>query len=314
MANFGILIHGGAGSKVRYSVQISKALRDSCSLGYALLDAGQDAVDAVESAVANMEDSGLFNAGAGSCLTLDKGIEMDASIMNGKDLSCGSVGMVKNIRNPVKLARLVMEKTDHVFLVADGAMELAKRCQIVSEPLEPDLQRLRTFDRRYQQMEAELKKKRLFSNNFGTVGAVAIDRHGNVASSVSTGGVWLKMPGRIGDSAVIGAGLYADNRSGAACATGQGEYMIRLCLCKSACHYMKEKDAMQSGNMAIEVLTERFGPDTGGLITVDSMGRFGASANTRSMPIALRSSISEKVRVAFNPKEYKKLFSTASNF
>ncbi len=309
MANFGILIHSGAGSKIKSSVQISKALKDACSLGYALLEAGQDAVDAVESAVASMEDSGLFNAGVGSCLTVDKRIEMDASIMNGKDLSCGSVGMVQNIRNPVRLARLVMEKTDHVFLVSDGAIELAKRCHVVPEPLEPDPQRLRAFDRHYQQMETELKRNyKLFSNNFGTVGAVAIDRHGNVASSVSTGGLWLKMPGRIGDSAVVGAGLYADNLSGAACATGHGEYMIRLCLCKSACDYMKTNDAMQSGSMAIEVLTERFGPDTGGLITVDSKGRFGASTNTRSMPIAVQSSVFEKTRVAFDPKEYRKLF------
>jgi beta-aspartyl-peptidase (threonine type) len=309
MANFGILIHGGAGSMIKSSVKISKALKDSASLGYALLEAGQGAVDAVELAVANMEDSGLFNAGVGSCLTVDKRIEMDASIMNGKDLSCGSVGMARNIRNPVKLARLVMEKTDHVFLVADGAMELAKRCQVAPEPLEPDLQRRRTFDRHYRQMETELKKNyKLFSDNFGTVGAVAIDRHGNVASSVSTGGLWLKMPGRIGDSAVVGAGLYADNQSGAACATGHGEYMIRLCLCKSACDCMKEKDAMQSGNMAIEILTERFGQDTGRLITVDSKGRFGASANTKSMPIAVQSSVSEKTRVAFSPKEYRKLF------
>jgi beta-aspartyl-peptidase (threonine type) len=125
--------------------------------------------------------------------------------------------------------------------------------------------------------------------HYGTVGAVAIDKEGNVASAVSTGGRWFKMPGRIGDSAIIGSGIYADNESGAACATGVGELIMRLCLAKKVCDYMKEEqqDAMTSSKRAIELLTKKFGKNTGGIITVDKYGQFGMETNTRSMPIAL---------------------------
>jgi beta-aspartyl-peptidase (threonine type) len=129
-ANFGTMVHGGAGATKRREPKeerrISKVISDSVIAGYDILKSGHQAVDGVEHAVAHMEDSGLFNAGIGSCLTLDKRIEMDASIMNGKDLAAGSIGMVQNVANPVRLARLVMERTDHVMLVSDGALELAK--------------------------------------------------------------------------------------------------------------------------------------------------------------------------------------------
>jgi beta-aspartyl-peptidase (threonine type) len=301
------MVHGGAGAgELRNSKHlrnsISKALSNSVIVGYDLLESGHEAVDGVESAVANMEDTGLFNAGVGSCLTLDKSIEMDASIMNGKDLAAGSVGMVQNVRNPVKLARQVMERTDHVMLVSDGAYELAKLLDIGIEHVVPTPEKLESYQRLCKEMRTVWSRNYqllLSSRHFGTVGAVALDRHGNVAAAVSTGGRWLKMHGRVGDSAVIGAGIYADNGSGAACATGHGELMIRLCLSKYTCDLMKKCDPSQSAKKAIEVLTKKFGANTGGIIAVDTKGRFGMSMNTGSMPVAMKSSKDEKTQVIF---------------
>ena len=305
-ANFGIMVHGGAGTNEKGKSEharssISRALSNSVIAGYDLLRSGHEAVDGVEFAVAYMEDTGLFNAGVGSCLTLDRSIEMDASIMNGKDLAAGSVGIVQNVRNPVKLARQVMERTDHVMLVSDGAYKLATLLNIGIERVVPAPEKLDKYERLFKKMKAEwgrnyqlmLSSKR----HFGTVGAVALDKHGNVAAAVSTGGRWLKMHGRIGDSAVIGAGIYADNESGATCATGHGELMIRLCLSKYTSDLMKKsaRSSMSSSpskaaRKAIALLTKRFGANTGGIIAVDTRGRFGASTNTGSMPVAVKCS------------------------
>jgi isoaspartyl peptidase/L-asparaginase-like protein (Ntn-hydrolase superfamily) len=140
---------------------------------------------------------------------------------------------------------------------------------------------------------SSLTKFKFSLEHYGTVGAVAIDKEGNVASAVSTGGRWFKMPGRIGDSAIIGSGIYADNESGAACTIGAEELIMRLCLAKKVCDYMKEEeeqqrqDAMISSKRAIELLTKKFGKNTGGVIAVDKYGQFGMETNTRSMPIAL---------------------------
>lgn len=333
--NFGIMIHGGAGtekierrSSSKYSQKILRALENSVSIGFDILEKSghsiyEDggAIDAVESAVASMEDSGLFNAGIGSCLTFDKRIEMDASIMDGKDLAAGSVGMVQhNVQNPVKLARQVMERTDHIMFVSDGALELTRLFNIgvTDLPLKPSQEKLDRYDALRKKMEKTwprnyglLSTSSSYSSSlnngnnqrhFGTVGAVAIDKHANVASAVSTGGRWLKMHGRVGDSAVIGAGIYADNDTGAACATGDGEFIMRLCLSKYTSDLMKQNKngASQATRKAIELLTSKFGPNSGGLIAVDRRGRFGMSMNTRSMPVAIKCSKDKgKTRIAF---------------
>ena len=144
------------------------------------------------------------------------------------------------------------------------------------------------------------EEKNQQQQHYSTVGAVAIDRDGNVASAVSSGGIWLKMHGRIGDSAIIGSGIYADNKSGAACATGYGEYSMRLCLCKYACDQMQSKNsAPLSSKKSIEMLTKRFGKNTGGIITVDTKGRFGIACNTRSMSTALITNKNQKPIIAF---------------
>jgi beta-aspartyl-peptidase (threonine type) len=216
VSDFGILIHSGA-SKLRIKKSskrgksISKSLHSSVSCGFEYLkEKRATAIDAVEAAVASLEDGGIFNAGIGSSLMYDKQIEMDAAIMDGKGISAGAVGMVQNTRNPVKLARLVMERTDHVMIVSDGTTELSRTFGNKVEYLKPSLRSVRTYDRLYKDMKKEWKKNyKLLSTaaDYGTVGAVAIDREGNVASAVSTGGRGLKLHGRIGDSAVIGGRL-----------------------------------------------------------------------------------------------------------
>jgi beta-aspartyl-peptidase (threonine type) len=324
LPDFGILIHGGAGTEKikkpsKRAKDITNSLMSSVCNGFEILrKENGTAVDAVESSVANMENSGVFNAGLGSCLTVDKQIEMDASIMNGKDISVGSVGMVQNIQNPIKLARLVMESTDHVMFVSEGANKLAKLLGMEFRHYKISQQKLKTYNKYYKQMKSRWRKNNqlLTSNNnnnnhYGTVGAVAIDREGNVASAASTGGRWLKIHGRIGDSAVVGAGIYADNGLGAACTTGTGEFIVRLCLSKYACDYMgrQNNNALLSSNMAIAKLTQKFGKNTGGIITVDTKGQFGAAMNTQSMPIALCISKTKKVKVALN--KHKRFFDVA---
>ncbi len=309
---FGILIHGGAdtkriGQSTEKKDKIRRFLRSSVSHGFAALKKGNSAVDSVEVSVASMEDSGVFNAGIGACLTIDKQIEMDASIMDGSDISAGCVGMVKGVYNPIKLARQVMERTDHVMIVSDGANKLAKLSNMHIVRHIPSQQSLNKYNDIKRNMKNRWEKNNdlLFmsldhdSHHLGTVGAVAIDKQGNVASGVSTGGRWLKMSGRLGDSAVIGGGFYADNKSGAACATGNGEYIMRICMCKYACDQMQSNNALLSSKRSIALLTERFGKNTGGIITVDRRGTFGVAYNTHSMPVASITSKDEKVNFAF---------------
>jgi L-asparaginase / beta-aspartyl-peptidase len=309
-SHFGILIHGGAKTKKikrssKRADEISRFLKSSVLDGFNLLKKDSNATDAVEAAVVSMEDSGVFNAGAGAALTIDKQIEMDASIMDGRDISAGCVGMVQGIRNPIKLARQVTEHTDHVMIVSEGALKLAKLLNIDVEQFYPSQKLLITFNKRKKEMKSKRKNNKLSgmpsdhsgNHSYDTVGAVAIDREGNVASAVSTGGTWLKLPGRIGDSAIIGGGFYADNSLGAACATGRGEYIMRLCLCKYACDQMQLNDGPLSSKKSIDLLTKRFGKNTGGIITVDTKGRFGIAYNTRSMPVALIKSKDEKIRI-----------------
>lgn len=329
---FGILIHAGAGNQLvadrnsRRIEEIRKSLELTASQSYNFLDKNSPemnntcVLDAVEMAVARMEDSGLFDAGIkGSYLTAKGQVEMDASIMNGKDLSAGSVGMVKNIENPVKVARLVMQRTDHVMLVSRGVTEFGKLIDLEFKRGRPSTQLLAKYNFYKKNEKGIIQKEwpknsrlyvsgsRFLDNHYGTVGAVGIDSAGNTASAVSTGGRWFKMRGRIGDSAIIGSGLYADNGSGAACATGIGEFIMRLCLAKEACVFMRKYNAKIASNKAIRLLSDRFGKNSGGIITVDKNGHFGMDMNTLSMPIAIRTNLTKEAQIAFNRRDAKKL-------
>ena len=314
--DFGILIHGGAGvKKIKRTDDITRSLKSAVSNGFDLLKRSSNkAVDSVEAAVASMEDSGVFDAGVGSYLTIDKTVEMDASIMDGRDISAGSVGMAMGIKNPIKLARKIMERTDHVMMVSDGVTRLSKLFGNTVEEYPQELNKkiLNEYNKLMKNVRIISKKNNKLTmlssaasqekshHHYSTVGAVAIDKDGNVASAVSTGGIWLKMSGRIGDSAIIGSGIYADNKSGAACATGYGEYIMRLCLCKHACDQMQSRNSAHlSSKKSIDVLTERFGKNTGGIITVDLKGRFGRACNTRFMPTAMITNKNQKPVIAF---------------
>ena len=314
--DFGILIHGGAGvEKIKRIDDITRSLKSAVSNGFDLLKRSSNkAVDSVEAAVASMEDSGVFDAGVGSYLTIDKTVEMDASIMDGRDISAGSVGMAMGIKNPIKLARKIMERTDHVMMVSDGVTRLSNLFGNTVEQYPQELNKkiLNEYNKLMKNVRIKWKKNDKLTmlssaasqekshHHYSTVGAVAIDKDGNVASAVSTGGIWLKMRGRIGDSAIIGSGIYADNKSGAACATGYGEYIMRLCLCKYACDQMQSRNSAHlSSKKSIDVLTERFGKNTGGIITVDLKGRFGRACNTRFMPTAMITNKNQKPVIAF---------------
>lgn len=290
-----IVVHGGAG---KWSSERSQAglegVKRAATTGFDILNNGGSAVDAVMEAVAVMEDDGAFNAGYGSSLNIERGVEMEASIMNGKTLQAGAAGLLRDIRNPVRLARIVMEKTDHVFVVGKGAEKLAKLFNLERRNPMSELrlkyyeeQKKLLLDGKFELPKlAELIKTHPDLFQLETVGAVALDKNGNVAAATSTGGFPLKLPGRIGDSPLIGCGTYADNNAGACSATGVGEIAIRLALSKTVCNYMENgKTAQEAVEEAITLVNTRISATYNhmGLIAVDPYGRVGAAHNSPNM-------------------------------
>ncbi|MEM2446420.1 MAG: isoaspartyl peptidase/L-asparaginase [Candidatus Bathyarchaeia archaeon] len=273
-----ILVHGGA---AKVSEEVLRAREEGCRraalAGWEILEKGGSALDAVEAAVRVMEEDPIFNAGRGSALTMEGQIEMDAAIMDGSTLKAGAVGAVRNILHPVSLARLVMEKTPHVLIVGEGALRLARLYGMEEVPLES----LVTERQRLQ-----WKNAGHFPYEGDTVGAVAIDKNGHVAAATSTGGLIGKLPGRLGDTPLIGCGTYADDLAGAASATGIGEAIIKVVLAKTACDLMRQGlHPQEAAHKAIHILEERTG-GKGGIILVDREGRLGWAFNSECMPIA----------------------------
>lgn len=242
-----IVIHGGAGAleKGRYTAEEEKAyeakLSEALDEGYAVLERGGAALDAVQTAIVILEDSPLFNAGKGAVFTYDGRNELDASIMDGATKKAGAVAGLTHVKNPIRLARLVMEKSPHVMMIGEGAEDFARREQVVMVKRSY----FRTEARWKAYKEALQKEKEAKSKNkgaslphdfkYGTVGAVALDARGNLAAGTSTGGMTLKRYGRVGDAPIIGAGTFADNKSCAVSATGWGEYFIRLTIARDIC-------------------------------------------------------------------------------
>jgi beta-aspartyl-peptidase (threonine type) len=290
-----IITHGGAGTwqPERQKPGIT-GVKTAAKTGYDLLKSGGTALDAVEAAVRSMEDNPVFNAGLGSTLTIDKRIEMEASIMDGKTLMAGATGLLTDIKNPVTLARITMENTDYVFVVGKGAEKLAQTFKLPRRNPMTEL-RLRYWKEQKQKLKTDKletlpKLKKLLTANpnlfeTDTVGAVALDKHGNTAAATSTGGYSLKLPGRIGDSPLIGAGNYADNQAGACSATGIGEVAIRLVLAKHVCDQMhNRKTAQKAVENAIKLVNQRLHiKNSMGLIAVDTKGRIGAAHNTQNL-------------------------------
>ncbi len=259
-----------------------RALEQALAAGEQVLAAGGSALTAVETAVKSLEDCEYFNAGRGSVFTHDGRNEMDASIMCGATLNAGAVAMVEGVKNPVSLSRLVMERSDHVFLCGPGAQEFARDLEV---PLfEPDYF---FSDFRYRQLEEARAKNRVqldHSDKFGTVGAVALDLQGNLAAATSTGGLTNKRYGRVGDSSVIGAGTYANNATCAVSCTGYGEYFLRGVVAYDVSCLM-EYQGLPLAEAADRVINHKqaaMGGD-GGLIAVDHRGQIALPFNSEGM-------------------------------
>jgi len=285
---FAIAIHGGAGAVPRstLSAERERHYRDglgaALDLGYATLERGGSSLDAVTAAVRTLEDNPLFNAGRGAALTRDGAAELDAAIMEGRQQRAGAVAAVRHVRNPIELARRVMEKSRHVLLVGAGAEELA---------LEEGLALVPNAYFRTEERRAQLESERdgrpvsdLVPSSQGTVGAVAIDAAGDLAAATSTGGMTNKRPGRVGDSPIIGAGTYAKNGVCAVSATGHGEYFIRAVAAHHICAAVEFR-GLALRDAVRELLHGRLRElgGTGGVIAIDHGGRIVTDFSTEGM-------------------------------
>ncbi len=287
-----VLVHGGCGRRPREI----PAGRDE-ALAAAARDAlrGRSALDIVERAVRALEDCPLFNAGTGSVLNLEGACEMDAALMTG-DLRAGAVGGIRGVRNPIRVARTVLEKSDHHFLVGEGATRFARIAGFPRhDPRTPERRRrwrellsrarqgkgARYFPRLSRWIDRYLPPAE--RGGHSTVGAVAVDRRGGIAAATSTGGIWLKLPGRVGDTPLLGSGTWADAH-GAVSATGHGEGIVRLGLARLACGLMARMPAQRAVDRAV-ALARRAGVEAG-LIAVDARGRLGSAHNAPWMPVA----------------------------
>lgn len=299
MNTFSIAIHGGAGTLVKgmMTPELEAKYRSDLKLaldqGYAVLNQGGTALDAVEVAVKVLEDSPLFNAGKGSVFTATESHEMDASIMDGKTLNAGAVSLISGIKNPIRLARDVMEKSEHVFLAGEGAMKFANELNYKLEDASYFYDEFRhnqwldIKDTDSFQLDHSTKK----DSKFGTVGAVACDQDGNIAAATSTGGMTNKKWGRVGDSPMIGAGNYANNKTCAVSCTGSGEFFIRGVVAYDVSCLMEHK-GMSLKSASEEVIHKRIleiGGD-GGLIAVDREGNIAMPFNTEGMYRASKTS------------------------
>lgn len=306
-SNFVIAIHGGAGTilKGQMSSEMETAyktkLEEAVKAGHTILKEGGSSLDAVEKAINILEDSPLFNAGKGAVFTNDGKNELDASIMSGKDLNAGAVAGVTKIKNPISLARAVMEKSDHVMFAREGAEAFAKEqgfnfvdsTYFYSESRMESLKKVRKREKKeVNQDDQGLLDKPSEDSKFGTVGCVALDKNGNLAAGTSTGGMTNKRWGRIGDSPVIGAGTYANNNTCAVSSTGWGEYFIKGVVAYDISAMMEYKPVSLK-EAATEVIQDKLpalGGD-GGIIAIDKQGNIVMEFNTDGM---YRASINKK--------------------
>jgi L-asparaginase / beta-aspartyl-peptidase len=303
MTRYSLAIHGGAGTLVKglmtseLEVSYKKALDVALEAGYEVLKQGGGSLDAVEVSVKLLEDTPLFNAGKGSVFTAEGTHEMDAAIMYGKTRQAGAVSLISGIKNPVSLARDVMERTDHVFLAGEGAMQYAMKngYSLEKDDYFYDEVRYRQWQGIKDSDKFELDHSVKKEGKFGTVGAVACDSEGNLAAATSTGGMTNKKWGRVGDSPMIGIGNYANNKTCAVSCTGSGEYFIRGVVAYDVSCLMEYKGLTLEA-AASEVIYKRIleiGGD-GGLIAVDAKGNITMPFNTEGMYRASKTSGGEK--------------------
>jgi len=283
---YALVIHGGAGVMDQKSmtpeIQATylNVLNRVLSVGDSVLSHGGTSMDAVEKAIVIMEDSPLFNAGKGAVFTHDSLVELDASVMEGQSLKAGAIAAVRDIKNPIRVARAVMEKSEHVLLNGSGASQFAKE-----QGFEPVDNSYFYTETRRQSLQELLKQEREATTNdkHGTVGCVALDSYGNIAAGTSTGGMTNKKYGRIGDSPIIGAGTYANNETGGFSCTGHGEYYIRLGFSRdiSALMEYKKLSVQEACREEVGKLTKLGG--TGGVIGLDKNGNIAMEFNTEGM-------------------------------
>jgi L-asparaginase / beta-aspartyl-peptidase len=293
--NFALVIHGGAGTILKENMtpelekQYIEKLNEALRSGYDTLEKGGTSVDAVVIAIKIMEDSPLFNAGKGSVFTADGKNEMDASIMNGKTLLAGSVAGVRIIKNPITAARCVMERSQHVMMVGAGAEKFAQTCNcefadtsyFFDQKRWDQLQKIKQSEKE----QGSIKSKDKYSDKkFGTVGVVALDKFGNLAAGTSTGGMSNKKYGRVGDSPIIGAGTYANNKTCGVSCTGHGEFFIRSVVAYDISALMEYKGmtVAQAANEVVMKKLKTLGGE-GGLIAMDAKGNIAMPFNTPGM-------------------------------
>ena len=311
----GFVIHGGAGVITRGNLSpekeaaYRKELEKAVLAGYKTLQDGKTSLDAVEIAIRILEDSPLFNAGKGAVFTNEGKNELDASVMDGKTLAAGAVAGVRRVKNPITLARAVMEKSPHVMMIADGAEKFAgeQKIELVDPKYFFTQDRYDALQRILEQEKAKSPKSQVSSpksenqisnpksqsqnlpdaelpyNKFGTVGAVALDKNGNLAAGTSTGGMTNKKFGRVGDAPIIGAGTYANNDGCAVSATGWGEYFIRIGVARDISALMEYRalPVQQAADMVMNKV-KTLGGD-GGVIAMDKFGNIGISFNSEGM-------------------------------
>ncbi len=286
-----LLVHGGAWAIPDDMVEAHlNGVRSAMAAGWRVLSRGGPALDAVEEAVVIMEDDETFDAGRGSFLNREGKVQLDALIMDGATLRAGGVGCVERLRNPIRAARKILSDSPHVYFVAEGAERFAAEhgiplCRNEDLIIPREVERLREFQAHLEEHRADLFAPTI---SHDTVGAVALDRDGNIAAATSTGGTLNKAPGRLGDSSLIGCGCYADNRTAAASTTGWGEPIMKLVLAKWAA------DRVASGSLpewvaaeAINYLKDRVNGH-GGMILLDARGRFGIAHSTPRMAWGLK--------------------------
>ena len=297
----GFVIHGGAGVIRRGDLTPEKErayrakLEEAVLAGYKALQSGKTSLDAVQIAINLLEDSPLFNAGKGAVFTADGKNELDASIMDGKTLNAGAVAGLHHIKNPITLARAVMEKSPHVMMFGDGAELFAKEQKIELVPasyfftqerwdaLQEIIKQEKEKQKQGEKKVSEVNRREEPYNKFGTVGAAALDKDGNLAAGTSTGGMTYKKYGRVGDAPVIGAGTYANNSTCAVSATGWGEYFIRLGVARDITALMEYRAMTVQEAVDLEMnKVKNLGGD-GGVIAIDKYGNMGISFNTEGM-------------------------------
>jgi beta-aspartyl-peptidase (threonine type) len=268
-----LIVHGGAGNR-RPTNKSLRILSESLSSGYEILKHGGSALDTVAAAIAILEDSGMFNAGPGGELQLDGVRRLDASVMEGQELKAGAVIGLEGIRNPIRAARIIMD-SPHVILANRGAGKIAKYLEPLPEPDKRSLERLERIKKK------EKKIMEIYREHFSTVGAVALDMHGNLAAGTSTGGSHAMLPGRVGDTPIIGAGTYAENSLGAVSCTGKGEYIIRLSLAKEICMNMKTMPPSKAAMISLKRILRIHG--AAGAVVINSKEKFAIMHTTNYM-------------------------------